>query len=142
MDEDNHRKNLSYYGVKSSKELDNKQASDYISKLSKAEVNGKLQIKYYGKGKRGLNRHLTPEQAERIGILQTALCWSSEGLTSFMERQTGKKTAVQMLTNHRATKVIVGLEKVLAKGNQEFYIVINKLTNGGLKLILNKKAIK
>jgi hypothetical protein len=65
-------------------------------------------------------------------------------LVGFIERQTGAKRAVQMLTNEQASKVIVGMQRVLASKmagkfllndvrKHEIYAGINNMSNAELK---------
>jgi hypothetical protein len=164
VDDDTYRGMLSGYGVESCKDLMKWQAGELITALSNL---GKQQgikpapvKKVYGTGERGKNKHLTDDQAIRIVILARLLGWmpnqdintplhpSQEGnynrLTGFIRRQVGELKAVQMVTNEQASKVIVGMQRVLASKmagkfllndvrKHEIYAGINNMSNAELK---------
>jgi hypothetical protein len=140
--DDDYRSMLATMNVTSTKDLSFAQAKILIGKLaeiakkknchSRMPLSG-IQKKYYGTGKCGQQRHLTAAQAERIEILVEALSWNDARLRGFLKRQLNKNTAIQMLMNYEAVKVIVGLEKILSDGNREYYLKINKLNNEQLK---------
>jgi hypothetical protein len=142
--DDDYRAMLYTMNVTSTKDLTFHQAQELIADLSKiANSNSVIPErsyrestkgkKYYGTGTRGQQRHLTALQAERIGILSDALGWDDARLRGFLKRQLDKNTAVQMLMNYEAGKVIVGLQRIFTDGNREYYLKINKLNNEQLK---------
>lgn len=141
INDDTYQSILLAYGVDSSSKLSFTEAGEMISNFS-ARLNGKNPTplpkkKYYGKGKRGQEKNLTQMQAERILILEKLLEWNDYSTFSFLKRQTGKNTGVQMLTNTEASNVIVGMQRTLAGkiGGvvQEVYTYINSLSNNQLR---------
>jgi len=140
--DDDYRSMLGTIGVESTRQLSFEQAKGIIAQLSKRVGTNPCHSerseeshpkKYYGTGKRGSQRHLTASQAERIGILADALGWDDARLHGFLKKQLNKNTAVQMLMNFEAVKVIVGLERILADGNRKYYLQLNKMNNQQLK---------
>jgi hypothetical protein len=125
---------LAGYGVKSCTKLTIKSASSLITKLS--EGLKKPDKKYTGKGTRGQQMHVTQLQAERIDLLQQLNGWGNQGLYKFIARQTGKNKPVQMLMNFEAVKVIVGMERVYAGKNRRLFLLVNKMTNAGIKALI------
>lgn len=138
---------LSGYKVETSKDLLLWQASELIRNLSdKVSKMGFAYVK--AKGKRGRERHLTPEQLSRIEVLQKLLGWDSLQLTGFLERQVKRLTDVSMIMNFEATKVIIGMQRVLSdkissktkQNKNEIYSSINDLTITGLKALLKASS--
>lgn len=119
LDPNTYQQMLSGYAVSSSKELSTGQAGHLITALSaslggyRVRQNAPFK-KYYGTGKRGVVRHITQLQADRIDLLSEFLEWSKVSVLTFILRQTKKVKAVQMLTNTEASKVIVGMQRVFA----------------------------
>jgi len=112
-----------HFGVRSSLKLKTPQISQLIDLLK-----GKRQTaKYYGAGSRGSQINLTVFQAERIELLESLLGWDEKRLLGFIERQLGKKKAVQWLMNYEATKVITGLQKLWSENDDELYKSINDM---------------
>ncbi len=170
LDDENYRMNLSRYGVNSTtdKNFSSKMAGDFIKHLSKSVASIRFSAeaekhsatgdvakkKYYGTGERGYQHHLTPMQAERISILENLLQWnesedrsqksedSNKRLLGFIFKQTGKQKAVQMLMNYEAGKVIVGMQRILAIGDQAKYNALNKMPNKQLKNLLTQSETK
>ncbi len=70
--------------------------------------------RYYGSGTRGQGPFLTQDTADEIARLEDVLGWTADPkrLQGFIERQTGHKKSVRMLTKSQASKVIVGLKRV------------------------------
>lgn len=130
---EDYKEALDSYGVDTCVNLSSSQASQFISKMSQS-INQKEKVKktYFGAGSRGLQRHLTPEQAERIGILEELLGWNNIRTVNFIKRQTGKNKAVNMLANYEAVKVIVGMQRIASGGDKELYAKINKMNNAQL----------
>jgi hypothetical protein len=156
VDDDTYRGMLSGYGVESCKDLMKWQAGELITALSNL---GKSQgikpapvKKVYGTGQRGQNRHLTAEQADRIEVLKQLLKWDDARLFVFIGRQTGAMRGVQMLTNYQATKVIVGMQRVLTatlnpsvsplSQRGEVYSIINGLPNSKLKNLIVQEQVQ
>jgi len=134
---------MDIFGVESSKALTFYQASDFIKKLTNlADSNSHSGVaspksagvpSYYGKGRKGTQRHLTNAQAERIELLQNLLSWANGSVTKFIARQTKKNTAVPMLMNYQAVKVIVGMQKIYSERSNVAYEKLNKMSNKQLK---------
>ena len=80
----------------------------------KVETHGSASVRkgYYPDGS-GWANHLSDKQAKNIGGLAADLGWSMEGLLKFIKRQTGQDKTVEMLSGKEATKVIIGLKRVL-----------------------------
>jgi len=145
-DDETFRTALSGYGAEHTGELSYFDARDFITKLSaivnknpkEAEKFTKKK-KYYGTGERGRQRHLTPLQAERILLLEELLGWNEVRTRGFIKKQINKDTAVQMLMNYEAVKVIVGMQRIFSGGNKDRYKEINEMTLSQLKNFLNKQ---
>lgn len=88
---------------------------------------------YTASGKRGSQRFLTPGQEERIDILKGLLGWTGAGVLGFVSKQTKQNKAVRWLMNYEASKVVLGMQKVLANGDTDEFKYINKLTNKQLR---------
>lgn len=73
-------------------------------------------------------RFLSQAQADKIGVLEQALAWHKkpERLTGFIKRQTGQLKSVSMLTPKEASMVIVGLQRVAARGDKTTYKTLNE----------------
>lgn len=71
--------------------------------------------RYTGRGSKQIGQWLTQAQADKIGRLEDELGWtaSPKRLLGFIERQIGSRATVEMLSVARASKVILGLERVL-----------------------------
>lgn len=143
-DDEYHDALMSNYGVKSSKDLRYYEASEFINKLSRlagstpTSAGGNTSPSagapsYYGKGKKGRQRNLTPAQAERIEILKNILGWNEQSVLNFIHRQTRRLKGVQMLMNWEAVKVIVGMQRILSKNAGIEYSEINSASNKELK---------
>jgi len=98
--------------------------------------------KYYGKGRAGFQHHITPGQAERIAILEGLLGWNSVRTTGFIKRMTRENKAVQMLMNYQASKIIVGMQRILSEliatsigDKKEAYKMLNEMTNNQLQAV-------
>ncbi len=149
LDEETYKTNLSRYGVKSSTDdnFSRDMATDLIKSMSKIiNTNSKTSpdsstgLPSYGTGRRGYQKHLTQLQAARIEILEELLGWKGDSgeenhkrLLGFIFKQTGKQTAIQMLMNYEAGKVIVGMQRILAGSDKDLYSAINKMSNTELK---------
>ena len=74
-------------------------------------------VRYYGAG--GAN--LSQNQAREIARLEAELGWASNPrrLQGFVKRQTGGLSAVEMLSNRKASKVITVMKKILADGEKQ-----------------------
>jgi len=138
-DRDEYRSALSSFNATSSKDLSTEQATKLIKSMMQMVNPDTVKVNkvYKARGKRGVQAHLTQLQADRIAILIKLLKWNEpKRLTGFIERQTSKLKAVDMLANYEATRVIVGLEKILSSGNQETFLSINKMSNEELERCL------
>jgi hypothetical protein len=150
-----------HYDKAGASELNILEAKEIITALSGEAKKRQIIFtpkKYYGKGERGSQQHITQPQAERIGILKELLGWGDAGLSNFISKQTGKLAAVQMLMNYEAVKVNTGMERVLAwkivmpvPGSQspglkrkyaEIYKTINDASNKQLKTLLESDVKK
>lgn len=58
---------------------------------------------------------ITNGQLRRIPELQKELNWTDAGLANFTEKQTGKRKLIPSLFKAEATKVITGMERILAE---------------------------
>ncbi|APF20370.1 hypothetical protein Calab_1480 [Caldithrix abyssi DSM 13497] len=117
-DDDYHDWLFDQFGKKSTKELTGHEAHEAIQLLSfrKAPLRVDGGRHYSGSGRAGDGRHfLTQAQANKIGALEYALGWSGNPfrLIGFIKKQTGKNKTVEMLSRSEASKVIIGLEKLL-----------------------------
>lgn len=121
------------YGVRSTLDLHNGQAIEALKLLSKITGFKGGQRYYTGQGKSGKQQHLTQGQASKIAVLEKILNWQSQNhrLRGFIKRQTGKLTTVEMLMNWEASKVIVGMQRIIAGKNKRLYDYLNtlKITN-------------
>jgi hypothetical protein len=148
LSDEDYRQNLSVFSAETSKELSTDQASLFISNLEKTlnKINPLPKTtaepglqrpgsanKYYGKGRRGMQIHLTELQAQRINILQDLLGWNETRTTGFIKHQLNLNKAVQMLTNFEASKIIVGMQRILSNGDKNLYKRINCMKNSELK---------
>nr|BDD47007.1 hypothetical protein 2 [Balneolaceae bacterium] len=103
------------YGVDSTLDLTEAQAEEAISILD--EELSKLKKKGYDRKRPGM---ITPAQKEYAEGLFAELGWDrGPRWTGFIEKQTGKKASLDMLTNREASKVITGLEKLRVDGRQK-----------------------
>jgi hypothetical protein len=71
--------------------------------------------RYSGRGSKQVGTWLTQAQADRISRLEDDLGWATnpDRLLGFIERQIGSRATVEMLSVARASKVILGLERML-----------------------------
>jgi hypothetical protein len=141
LSEEDYSDLLAGMGKKSTKGLTYDEAHELITRLS-LRLNGHKQFekktKYKGQGVRGgvkgkISLHLTQDQAERIAVLEGLLRWDGMKTRAFIQRQSGKMTSVEMLSGDEATKVIVGMTKILANGDWVLYGDLNRLSNSALK---------
>jgi len=118
------------YRVNSTKSLNFVQASEAITLLRKlCDYKDELR-RYSGSGKKGrAGSHLTQAQANKIDTLEILLGWHDDRarLLAFIKRQTGQNSAVQMLLNYQASKVIIGMQRILADGNKDVYKFLNTM---------------
>lgn len=144
-DDETFRIALAGYGVSSKKDLTERQGSRLIAQLHQVKGDSKFkggkrkpaqqnggQGSYAGHGKRGSQARITFEQGERIGILKNILGWTDNGMYKFVKRQIKRDTGVEMLRNYEASKVIVGMQIVLASNILTDSKVINKMSNTDL----------
>lgn len=139
--DDDYYSALSSYGVGSCKDLTERDAKRFIAQLHELNGDSKNNVRYSGKGKRGTQKRLTKEQAERIGILQDLLGWSGKALFGFIYKQTGKNIGPEMLMNYQAVKVIIGMGKVYCGNCNLNYKKFNAKNNTELIEILNTNNI-
>lgn len=101
-----------HYGVESTLELTEKQA---IEALQTIDQELKVQkVKTHGKRRKGF---LTSNQKEYIEGMFAELGWDpGPRQWGFIKKQIGKQSSVDMLTNRDASKVITGLERMMADG--------------------------
>jgi hypothetical protein len=114
-----------FAGITSTKDLDMHEAGRAITLLRKHTGYKEPRFEGQGTGKR-----ITDSQARKIAALVATLGWTNKGLFQFIERQTGKKCDVPMLLKHEASKLIVGLQRVAAKGSRETYRKLNTTKPG------------
>ena len=81
---------------------------------------------------------LSQQQLQKILALQQILNWSDDDLTEFVKRQTKCLRLLRMLTRHHATKVIVGLQRVAAKGDKAIYTALNQATAADIMAQIKK----
>lgn len=74
---------------------------------------------FTGKGKRPhtfkAKALVSDQQLHRINELKRDLGWDSQNVTRFIIRQTGKQKMATSLWKYEATKVITGMERILAE---------------------------
>jgi hypothetical protein len=130
------------FGKFSTLQLTVNEAGEAIRLISKNYFNQKN--RHYGTGKPGLQQHLTQRQATKIGFLEKILGWENEPgrMTGFIQRQTGRLKAVEMLMNWEATKVIIGLQRIIAGKNKRLYDYLNTLKIYNPESIRGKAIIK
>lgn len=107
------------FGKESTTELTIHEASEAIQLIQKQFPGTKshtLKSDYQGYGQAGTNGNITPRQAHQVAVLECALGWTDNParLAGFITRQTGKQSAVQMLSVKEAQKLITGLERILS----------------------------
>lgn len=135
---------FNFDGVLSTKDLDSEQASVAITLLSNqigytgrdATHRVSTNKRAYGIGKKGRAAgRITQAQAEKINGLCELLGWEIDGkeILRFVERQTGSMKSVSWLLNYQASKVIVGMQKVIAAGDKALYDFLNNLTSADMK---------
>lgn len=113
-------------GIASTKDLTQTQATLGISFLRKQINYQPKRSTYTGQGKRGRAAgRITPEQAQKIGALAQQLDWDDSAVRNFINRQTGQTMAVEWLREYQATKVIIGMQKILAHGDKQTYQELN-----------------
>jgi len=118
---------MNNFKVESTLELSNTQARRAIDLLAK-ETGFKSKRNYYGSGIKGQKAGpLTENQAKKIGALERLLGWERKQTLGFIRRQTGKLCDVQMLRNYEAQKVIVGMQRIAAGGDQKIYKQLNTM---------------
>lgn len=113
-----YRAALSGLGAASCKDLNYEQAMQFISILE-ARAQQTPVKKVYGRGKRGLNQHLTQRQADRIYTLTQIAGWNQKRLFGYIKHTTGKIKPIQMLTNQEASNVILALQRIIAPQNHK-----------------------
>lgn len=130
-------------GIVSTLDLTFYQADEAIQALAKATGYETKRRRYSGSGKKGKAADwLTPKQANKIGILAALLDWEPKRVRGFLKRQTGRLCDVQMLRNYEAQKVITGMQKVIAGGDQDFYRILNSIEPFDPQTGLGKAVIK
>jgi len=117
-----------FLGIVSTKDLSAREASQAIGLLRKSiGYEGNV----YGSGRRGdATGFITHMQALKIRHLIAELGWGNAGKLKFIKRQTGRTCDIRMLRNYEATKVIVGLQRVLAGGDNDVYKRLNEMVPG------------
>jgi len=132
---------LSSYGVDSCTKLVRSDASSLINELIKkfeSHLKHRTPSRNNAGHARDQQRYVTDLQIERTNMLVELNGWSAEGLTKFINRQTGKLKAIQMLTKWEASKLIIGLTRVYAGENHYIYNIINNMSNTQLRAFVNK----
>lgn len=97
--------------------------SDISTEYSLTEKQSKLfymwLLHFTGKGPRPHTSKprakISTKQLHRIDQLQDQLGWDSGELTGFVKHQTGKRKLVPSLWKYEATKLITGMERILAE---------------------------
>lgn len=112
-------------GITSTKDLSQDEASKAIDILCKM-TGFRHPVKSSGEKGRPAG-HLTEKQLRKIYALQEFGGWSRHSLTGFIKRQTGKFCPVEMLLNHEAQKVIIGMQRVISKGDSDEFKRLNKM---------------
>lgn len=110
-----------FYGAGSSSDLSYREKLDFIDRLKAIEE---------GKPMPSIDRQSGPWANEwainKIDALCAVLGWDNEQrLNGWIKRQTGKLKTKRMLTKKEATKVIIGLIKMIAGDNRELYQWLN-----------------
>lgn len=110
-----------FYGAGSSSDLSYREKLDFIDRL-KAIRNGEPMPKINRKNGPWAKRW----QIDKIDALAGVLGWEADRrLNGFIKRQTGKNKTKWMITKREATKVIIGLMKMIAGGNRDLYNWLN-----------------
>lgn len=113
-----------FYGAGSSTELSYREKLDFIDRL-KAIQEGKPQPSINRRG--GL--WASQEQINKVNALEGAAGWDNpKRMTGFIKRQTKKNKSRHMLTGKEASKVIIGLQRIIAGGNNDLYTWLNTAT--------------
>lgn len=117
-DDDYHDWLFEQFKKRSTKELNSYEASEAIQLLSfrKPPLRRDGGRYYRGMGRAGDGGvFITQAQADKIGALENAFGWSGDPfrLIGFIKKQTGKIKTVEMLSRSEASKVIIGLEKLM-----------------------------
>lgn len=106
-------------------------AVDSPTKMTRAECNDCIDVlKNIEQGKPIPPRNRSGlwasiDQVNKLRALQAMYGWDEAQLHGFIQRQTSKLKSIWMLTKGEATKTIIGLQKIIAKGNQENYNNLN-----------------
>jgi hypothetical protein len=110
-----------FYGAGSSSELSYREKLDFIDRL-KAVANGDPQPPMDRKNGPWANKWAI----KKIDALTDVLGWETDQrLNGFIKRQTNKNKTKWMITKREATKVIIGLQKMVAGGNRTLYNWLN-----------------
>lgn len=117
-----------FYGAGSSSDLSYREKLDFIDRL-KAIRDGEKQPP--------INRRKGPWAnkwaIKKIAALVKVLGWDGDQrLNGFIKRQTGKSKTAWMLTKDEATKVIIGLMKMISKGNRALYNWLNSVSGDAI----------
>lgn len=80
-------------------------------------------------------------QLDKINALLHMMRWDSERAQGFIERQTGRSKTPDMLTGKEATKVIVGLQKVYARGDSATYKILNESDADEIRVLLENDKL-
>lgn len=122
-----------FYGAASSTELSYREKLDFIDRLKAIKNGEKLP---------SIDRRNGPWANEwaisKISALCLVLGWEKEErLNGWIKRQTGKQKTKRMLTKGEATKVIIGLQKMIAGNNKKLY---NWLNSANAELIASDRG--
>jgi hypothetical protein len=119
----------SQYGVTSMAELNVAQLKEIRDAFLKNRDKESQGRRYYGSGvKDGMkSSRITFEQAKKIGVLASMLGWDETRLIGFIRRQTGEVKAVEWLMKYQASKVITGMQRIIAGKDEKKYRELNQM---------------
>jgi len=116
-----------YYGAESCKDLSVAEASDFIDRLKTIQEGKPMPPIHRGR------LWASDAQIRKIDALVTLLGWDEEKrLNGFIKRQTKRNKTKLMLTGGEATKVLIGLQRIAAKGDNELYNWLNSASGADI----------
>lgn len=129
QDEDAYRNFLeSRYGVRSCTQMSKAECSDCIDMLKHIESGRPVPAR----NRDGL--WASDAQRAKMRALFKLMGWVQEHqVLGFIERQTRRKKSFEMLTKGDASKVIVGLQRIIADGDSTMYKFLNSADAAEIK---------
>lgn len=102
----------SRFGERSTRALTIGQADEAIGAMKSILANGKPHVSY--------------GQKQKMKALAALLGWNRKRLWGFIRKQTGQSKSEDMLLKKEATKVIIGLQRIIAGGDGELFNLLNR----------------